>query len=424
MVRNRVISFPRQIVLCLSLSLIEILFVMSCQKDVGFRQKDPNALTKVQAKEYFEQTASTLKFLTAGTSPTGTKNADNSLTENMIIDWDEALEGETADSYIVEIPIRMVSPVTALMYDGLGHFNKNIRQVQMNTSLLIEKHKADGCIHHSVVTTVGSYSTTANSKYGFLCDKSSFSGYQLFSSEEGLLIASNRFDQGAVESRNLLTEANFQKVDSLGNDMYFHGISFATSLGVKTKGGGGASSGEDNKCPNCGTTMQLLYSNYIICYWCPVCDEYFNSFIDPSDVCLVCGYPENQCQCCHCSYCNMCPVYPCDCNNGEGEPENPGTCPLCGGDRCDGNCQKGEETTDPLFRIIASVHPSTPFGTIYKSPAGDYISGGVSVHIVATPNAGYHFVQWLRDTSFYSYSSSINFTASSNNYYYAVFAAD
>lgn len=162
MVSNRVISFPRQIAVCLSLCLIAILFVLSCQKDEGLKQKDPNALTKSQAKEYFEQTASTLKFLTTGTTPAGTKNADYSLTENMIIDWNESLEGETADSYIVEIPIRMASPVTALLYDGIGHYNKNIRQVQMNTSLLIEKHKADGCLHHSVVTTVGSFSATSN----------------------------------------------------------------------------------------------------------------------------------------------------------------------------------------------------------------------------------------------------------------------
>lgn len=69
MVRNRAPSFPRQKIVCLSFSLIIALFALSCQKDGGIKQKDPNALTKSEAKAYFEQTATTLKFLTTNILP-------------------------------------------------------------------------------------------------------------------------------------------------------------------------------------------------------------------------------------------------------------------------------------------------------------------------------------------------------------------
>ncbi|MBP5423124.1 MAG: hypothetical protein J6Y78_11845, partial [Paludibacteraceae bacterium] len=229
MISKRVTSFFRRITVCLTLILIPFLFVLSCQKDEGLKQKDLNALTKAQAKEYFEQTASTLKFLTAGTIPAGTKNADYSLTENMIIDWDEALEGETVDSYVVEIPISMVCPVTALMYDGIGHFNKNIRQVQMNASLLIEKHKADGSLHYSVVTTVGSYSATVNSKYGFLCDKSSFYGYQIFNEENGNFVSANHYHDGLYEQRKLFSADSIRRIYGTGKDLLCRGITFIFS---------------------------------------------------------------------------------------------------------------------------------------------------------------------------------------------------
>ena len=64
MTSKRVTSFFGQITVCLTLILFSFLF------------KDPSALTKAQAKEYFEQTASTLKFLTTGITPADTKNAD------------------------------------------------------------------------------------------------------------------------------------------------------------------------------------------------------------------------------------------------------------------------------------------------------------------------------------------------------------
>ena len=446
MVRNRVISFPRQIIVCLTLSLIIFLFALSCQKDEGIKQKDPNALTKAQAKEYFEQNARTLKFLTTGQTPAGTKNLDYSLTENMIIEWKQAIEGENAENFFVEIPVRMVSPVTALLYDGTGHFNKNIHQVSCNSSLLIEKHKQDGCLHHYVVTTVGSYTKThLDIRYGYVSNKSDFSGYQLFCSEDGYLLSTIRYIEGRCEMRRLYTEVQIPKVDSLGKDLKYRGISFVFSPRVFTKGGGGgASSGEDHNCsnPNCNGVMVVIEQSmgYIV-YYCPICLTQTIEFIDPSDVCPVCTYPQSQCKCCA-----ECHSYPCICwlhqipdpnpdpgtgNSGEpNEPEEPDKpepgitiCSSCGRQDCDGStCQILEDLGTEFCRIIAEVDNGTPYGSIHKEPLGHNIGIGATVTLTATPNAGYRFIGWKINDSITETQNPYSFIASVNLTIYAVFA--
>ena len=427
MVSKRLISFPRQIFICLSLSVIAVICSLSCQKDQDLKAKDPRVLTKSEAKAYFEQTATTLKFLTATSGPAETKNQDYSLTENMVIEWDQALEGETSDSYVVEVPIRMASPVSALLYDGIGHLNKNIRQVQMNVSLVIEKHKDDGCFHHYVSTTVGSYSkSTANTKYGFLCDKTSFSGYQIFSNEKGKIVNSLRYEKGVQKSRKLFSEGEVDKIDNHGKLLESKGIAFIVSRVSITKGGEGSSSGESWLCVRCGHNMVVSEQSLShILYYCPVCGIYTTYYIDPSNVCVVCGYPENQCKCCKCEDCTMCHVYPCTCQDEYIEPFNPSTCSLCGGENCDGNCQEDVDNTPvTLFHIVATVSPVASYGAISRHPLGNYIESGVTVTMTAIPNSGYRFVQWLKDSIYYSSACSISFTASSNNHYYAVFASN
>ena len=69
MVSKRPVSFPRQILICLSLLVIAVICSISCQKDQDLKAKDPDALTKSEAKAYFEQTATTLKFLTTNILP-------------------------------------------------------------------------------------------------------------------------------------------------------------------------------------------------------------------------------------------------------------------------------------------------------------------------------------------------------------------
>lgn len=421
MISKRVTSFFRRITVCQTISLFSFLFILSCQKDEGLKQKDPNALTKSQAKEYFEQTASTLKFLKSCITPTGTKNTDYYLTGNMVIEWDQALAGETEDSYFVEVPISMVSPVTALLYDGLGHLNKNIRQVQVNTSLLIYKHKTDGCIHHSSVTTVGTYSRVPqNFKYSYLSDKDSFSGYQFFCNENGEVLNSNYYVAGNYEKRTVYAESMITKVDSLGKDLVFRGITFITNKLALTKGGGGGSSGEDNVCPNGHNTIQMIYSGMgFISYYCTTCQESFNTFLDPLETCFVCYYPKDNCRCC-----STCQSYPCTC-----PPEGVNGCSLCGKANCDGSsCQLGNlgggNIPENLCQIIISVDPNTPYGNVSQYPYGEFIESGVNVSIVAAPFYGYHFVGWKVNGNIISTSSQYSFIAGCYQVIYAVFAAD
>ena len=413
MISKRITSLYRRITVCLTLILFSLFFVLSCQKDEGLKQKDLNALTKAQAKEYFEQTASTLKFLTAGTIPAGTKNADYSLTENMIIDWDEALEGETVDSYVVEIPISMVCPVTALMYDGIGHFNKNIRQVQMNASLLIEKHKADGSLHYSVVTTVGSYSATVNSKYGFLCDKSSFSGYQIFSDEEGNCIKSFVIKNGIIIFASLIPQREIKKVDSCGKDYHFVGLSFCTSKVALTKGGGGESSGEDSRCPYCGRYLSI--TNGVP--YCSHCEEFFEEWT--FTICPDCLRPIYDCDC-------ACPIcgYPnrygntCMCEPGPFDKR----CPVCGLYGCNG--QHGGDADSTNYNNIDTysviVHTNLG-GTVSRSIERAFYYNNEQLTLTALPNSGYYFVGWYENNALLSVTNQYSFNVTASRVIYAFF---
>ncbi|GEM_PF-1519035 len=453
MVSNRVISFPRQIIVCLSLSLVIFLFALSCQKDEGIKQNDPNALTKSEAKAYFEQTATTLKFLTATSGPAETKNQDYSLTEDMVIEWEQALEGETVDSYVVEIPIRMVFPVSALLYDGIGHLNKNIHQVQMNVSLVIEKHKDDGCFHHYVVTTVGSYSKSiANTKYGFLCDKSSFSGYQIISNEDGIIDNSCYFKDGAKQPRNLLTENQVCKVDSLGKDLKYKGLAFVVSKGVNTKGGGGTSSGEDGICNFCSAYMiHCGVVGNMNMYMCPFCETIQFILIDNSQseqICEKCQLSLSNCICicpfcnqkpciCDPTLCSVCHTEPCICNNSQSPDPNPNSpeepekpepdttiCSLCGRQSCDGSCQIIAPNANGFYLISVSVDSTTPYGTVSKTPSGNYIGAGVMVTVTANPAPGYTFVRWNNNGIIFSEDNPCSFVANSSLNVTAVFATN
>ena len=413
MISKRVSPFFRQITVCLTLILIPFLFVLSCQKDEGLKQKDPNALTKSQAKEYFEQTATTLKFLTAGITPTETKNSDNSLTENMVIEWEQSVEGETSDSYVVEVPIRMMSSVTALLYDGVGHLNKNIRPVQMNASLLIEKHKADGCMHHLIVITVGSYSkAVANAKYGFLCDKSSFSGYQIFNDEEGHYLKSFAIKNGLKKTAPLIPQGKIKKVDSCGNDCHFVGLSFCVSKKVLTKGGdGGSSSGEDSRCPYCGRYLSL--ANGVP--YCSHCEEYFEDWT--FTICPDCLRPIYDCDC----SCPIC-VYPnrygnsCMCEPGPFDER----CPVCGLYGCNGQHGGGADSTIVNDTYSVIVHTNLG-GYVSRSIERPYYFHNENLTLTAHPYSGYSFVGWYEDNTLLSSLSQYSFSVTESRVIYAIF---
>ena len=403
--------------------LLSVCFVSvpSCQKDSNGKGDDPNRLSAKEAKEFFEQHSTCLRFLSVGgDKPSGTKSA---LTENMIIDWDSAIESETSDAYFVEVPINMASPITAFLYDGIGHINKNIRPVPLNISLVIEMNKNNESFNSFVVTTLGSYSNSLeDSRYGFRNNKNTFTGYQLFSKENGLLFDILRFNNGGSQHRNLLTQSQVCKVDSLGRDLLFKGISFITSSSILTKGGGGGATGEDRNCLSCGGPMVITETgiDYVV-FYCPVCKISTIVFIDVIP-CPVCGYPSSSCHCCP-----TCHSYPCVCFLNP-DPENSQPCSLCGRPVCDGSCQNvlpGEMNIPENFhRVTVLTDPYTPYGYITKYPTGDYIAYGVEVTISATATQGYSFIGWRRDSTIFSNSNPYVFYPQFNQTIYAVFASN
>ena len=397
MVRNRVISFPRQIIVCLSLSLIIFLFALSCQKDEGTKQNDPNSLTLQQAKEYFESNTETLQFLkflpcSPSTKSQDSLNASSILISNMVIDWDNTFIGETSDQYYAEIPIKMISPLSAIIYDGIGHYNKNIHKVGVNVSMLIMQNKATGLLEHREVIGVGSFSVSnSNSIYPYSSDKSGFNGYLIFCNESGEYLNSIVFSQGISRSSQLYN-GNFAKVDSLGRDIHFRGISFMINKGVLTKGGGGSSSGEDNICPICNAHNTISYINGM--YYCSACMSYFMSAVD--FICPDCSYPFTNCQCI-CLKCGFVKSQ-CKCLPEEGEEEN--LCPYCYTPGCTGQCQSGNGNFNNGYSI--SVSCDSLKGYVSINPLGDTYQYNTNVTLTAHPYSGYVFTGWYESGSLVS----------------------
>jgi len=400
-------------VVCLS-------FVSACQKDSNGKGFDPNRLSSKEAKEYFELNSTCLRFLSVGgDKPSGTKSA---LTGNMVIDWDSALESENSESYFVEVPINMASPISANLYDGIGHMQKNIRQVPIHISLLIAKRKDNETFQSFVITTIGLYSQKlGDPRYGYTNDKNSFTGYQIVSHSNGIIVDFLKYTSGQHEHRNVLTSTQIPLVDSLGRDLLFNGISIVSTPSTFTKGGGGGSSGEDPNCLICGGPMVITETGYgYSVFFCPVCLISTIVFIDVIP-CPVCGYPSSSCQCCP-----TCHSYPCVCWLNP-DPNNPSPCALCGRPSCDGNCQNvvpGEmNIPDNFHRVTVLPDPLTPYGSVTKYPLGDYIAYGVEVTISATAYSGYNFVGWRRDSVVFSNANPYVFYPQFNQTIYAVFSA-
>ena len=396
-------------ILLLSVCLVS---APSCQKDSNGKGDDPNRLTSKEAKEYFEQNSTCLRFLSVGgDKPSGTKSA---LTENMIIDWDSAIESETTDAYFVEVPINMVSPISANLNDGIGHMHKNIRPVLVNMSLLIERHKSDNCTHSSVVTTIGSYSNnTIPARYCYSSNKTSFSGYQIFSTENGTYTTSRIFKNGRFVETTLTNGNQVQKIDSTGKDLLYSGIRLMLSRALLTKGGGGGESGEEQECPNCGSVL-ITQNGFLHCSNCNIdFDEWLVGF------CIDCLRPISDCNC-------SCPVcgYPnrygnqCMCQNPSGY-----LCPYCGVYGCNGQCGGGADSTNvgrPESCLI-TVNVNINGGYIEKSPDKPLYLLEDALTLTAYPYTGYSFFGWYENGLLISQNSTLSFVVSQDRTLLAIF---
>ena len=397
-------------ILLLSVCLVS---VPSCQKDSNGKGDDPNRLTSKEAKEYFEQNSTCLRFLSVGgDKPSGTKSA---LTENMIIDWDSAIESETSDAYFVEVPINMSSPISANLYDGIGHMHKNIRPVQVNMSLLIERHKSDNCTHSSVVTTIGTYSNvTITARYCYSSNKSSFSGYQIFSKEDGTYTTSKIFKNGRFVENALTNGCKVQKVDSTGKDILYSGIQLMSSGALLTKGGGGGGSGEDMVCPGCFGPL-VNNDGY---YYCPTCElliGLISNTICPDCLCFV---YECQCICPKCGYPNKY-ENKCMCESPSGDP-----CPICGVHGCNGQCGGGADSTgtgDPNRYFITLDVNNVNGGYVIKNPERTYYFFNESVTLTAYPYSGYSFSGWYEEGFLISQLPTLLLNMNQNRTILAVF---
>lgn len=394
--------------------LLSVCFVSvpSCQKDSNGKGDDPKRLSAKEAKEFFEQHSTCLRFLSVGgDKPSGTKSA---LTENMIIDWDSAIECETSDAYFVEVPINMASPISAIMYDGLGKRNTKIKNVTVKSSLLIERQKKEGLMSISLVTMVGLFANNQDTRWCVSCNKDHFNGYQIFSKTNGDILCSYYYHDGIKEQRTLYREQQITRIDAFGRDLPLRGITFIVSNYVLTRGGGGGASGESTQCPSCGATINVnnIQNGYYQCP--PPCGAYFLVLIDPNLYCEGCGFPFSECRCC-----NICHYYPCSCN----PPGGNDCCPICGVPGCNGQCGGGADSTvvRPGRCLITVNVNNSSRGYVTMNPESYLYDIGENLTLTAYAYSGFSFAGWYENGLLISHNSTLGFMVSQDRTFLAVF---
>ena len=398
-------------VLPVSLVFLSGILYLSCQKnDKNLTHED---FLKIQeAKSYFENNASTLKFFAfEGHNHDGhvvTKGVNES--SNLLLDWDNARTIKTASADIVEVPIKMSAPIYGVLYDGFGNSQLNRKQAAVKSSLIIENVHTEGFSYY-VLTLCGVQKTSGTQdKYCYSADKTSFSGYEIFSNENGDITKVYGYENGTQRVTNLSPICK-SMIDSTGKDIHHKGLQLLGSLGLQTKGGGLPEIGEYPtyiNCPNCGA------QNFYFDVYCFQCSYYLQTYYG-EDWCPMCFHPVSNCVCC-----STCHWYPCIC-----EQINYGTCDFCGAIGCTGQClgegnipdQNDPHGQNPAYSFSLGIYPSNA-GTavaIY-----DYIS--CTYQLTATANTGYTFAYWANfENVMISTSNPFYIPVSSNIQIVAVF---
>lgn len=365
-------------VLLVGLVFLSGILYLSCQKnDKNLTHED---FLKIQeAKSYFENNASTLKFFAfEGHNHNGhvvTKGVNES--SNLLLDWDNARTIRTASADIVEVPIKMSAPIYCVLYDGFGNSQLNRKQAAIKSSLIIENVHTEGFSYY-VLTLCGVQKTSSSQdKYCYSADKTGFSGYEILSNEGGDITKVYGYEKGTQRVTNLFRICK-SMIDSTGKDIYYKGLQLLGSLGLQTKGGGLPETGEMNmfvRCPNCDNLNS--YTND----YCSFCNYY-----------LGIGWGEGTCPVCQrdpCLCCEDCHWYPCVCENTCYT-----NCSYCGALGCTGQCLGEGNLPDPPtynqpWGVTISIYP------IYSGVTNvqyDFVS--CSYQLTATANSGYTFAYW------------------------------
>ena len=300
--------------------LLALLVFHSCSHDGFDRGKGKSGLSIDEARAYFENNATDLRYNELVYSYTPTKADDN-----IVPLWNKAMCGTTLNSEVVMVPILETGKIKAFLTITLfGRKDGTADNVKVESHLVIQRYNTSKKMRRFITTVVGISDDAKANPYLFTGDRTKFQGFMLISDETGKCEDVFYYTGG----RRLKMQIGNYTAEEKRNNKYLQvsvGFSFMETS-VAVKGGGGHLSGEDGDsyCYNCHSL-----SNF------------------DSGVCAVCGAePQEIGGGEGYFFCKGCGelVESCTCEQEptpDTDPVNPNeeACPLCGNINCCGECQ-------------------------------------------------------------------------------------
>ena len=244
------------------LCLWAILALNSCSYESFDNGKHDSNLTINEARAYFENNATDLRYNELIYSYIPTK-ADN----NIVPKWNEAQHGTTLNSEVIMIPILEANRLGAVLTTTLFEMKEGtVDNVKVESHLVIQRYNATGKMRRFITTVVGISNDANANSYIFTGNRTKFRGFMLISDECGKCEDIFYYMGG---KRFKMHIGNYTKEEK---KVYKHlqisvGFSFLETS-IATRDGGGHLSGEEGD---------------VYCYSCHALTN-FNS-----GVCAVCG---------------------------------------------------------------------------------------------------------------------------------------
>ena len=304
------------------LCFMAILAFHSCSHERFDGDKRNSDFSVEEARAYFENNATDLRYNELIYSRTPTKADDN-----IVPQWKNAKHGTTPNSEVVMIPIlepnRLGAALTTTLF-GLKEGTED--DVKVESHLVIQKYNATGKMRRFITTVVGISNDAKANPYIFTGDRTKFRGFMLISNENGKCEEVFYYMGGRRFKMHI---GNYTAEEKNANKHLQVSVGFSfTETSIATKGGGGHQSGEDG-------------DSY--CYNCHSLTDF------DSGVCAICGAEPQEigggeayffCRGCG-KLIESCTCQPEPTPTPDPGPENPddGACPRCGNTYCNGECQ-------------------------------------------------------------------------------------
>ena len=304
------------------LCLMAILAFHSCSHERFDGDKLNLDFSVDEARAYFENNATDLRYNELIYSRTPTKADDN-----IVPQWKNAKHGTTPNSEVVMIPILEPNKLGAALTTTLFGLKEGTEDdVKVESHLVIQKYNATGKMRRFITTVVGISKDKNANPYLFTGDRTKFRGFMLISNETGKCEEVFYYMGG---KRFKMHIGNYTAEEKKANKHLQVSVGFSfTETSIATKGGGGHQSGEDGDsyCYNCHSLTD--FDSGV----CAICGA------EPQEIgggeayffCRGCGKLVESCTC-----------QPEPTPTPDPDPENPddGACPRCGNTYCNGECQ-------------------------------------------------------------------------------------